>query len=102
MIADFKYALRTLVKSPGFTFVAVFTLALAIGVNSAVFALMNGLVLRPVVPLRPNEVVNLFTAKKNASHDYRQFSFAEYETLKQAHDTFADLAAIQFSLAGIG
>ena len=102
MIADLRYALRTLAKSPGFTFVAVLTLALAIGVNSAVFALMNGLVLRPVVPLRPAEVVNLFIAKQGASKDYRQFSHAEYLALREAKDTFADVAAVQFSLAGIG
>src|SRR5947199_7945230 len=73
MIHDFKFALRQLFKAPGFTTVAVLTLALAIGVNSAIFALINGVVLHPVVPLRPSEVVNVFTARQNASHDYRQF-----------------------------
>jgi predicted permease len=102
MLSDFRFALRTLAKSPGFTIVAVLTLALAIGVNSAVFALMNGLVLRPVVPLRPKEVVNLFTAKQGASRDYRQFNYAEYLALRADRETFADVAAIQFSLAGIG
>ena len=102
MLSDFRFALRTLAKSPGFTTVAVLTLALAIGVNSAVFALMNGLLLRPIVPLRPKEVVNLFTAKQGASHDYRQFTYAEYLALREDRETFADVAAIQFSLAGIG
>ena len=99
---DFKFAFRTLAKTPGFTAVAVLTLALAIGVNSAVFSLLNGLILRPVVPLRPAEVVNLFTAKQGASRDYRQFSHAEYLALREAKDTFADVAAVQFALAGIG
>ena len=69
MIQDFKFALRHLHKAPGFTATAVLTLALAIGVNSAIFALINSVVLHPVVPLRPNEVVNVFTARQNASHD---------------------------------
>jgi hypothetical protein len=56
MIQDFKFALRQLLKAPGFTATAVLTLALAIGVNSAIFALINSVVLHPVVPLRPNEV----------------------------------------------
>ena len=60
MIQDFKFALRHLLKAPGFTATAVLTLALAIGVNSAIFALINSVVLHPVVPLRPNEVVNVF------------------------------------------
>ena len=99
---DLKHAIRLLAKSPGFTATAILTLALAIGVNSAVFALLNGLVLRPVVPLRPAEVVNLFTAKQSASRDYRQFSYAEYQSLREGRDTFADVAAVQFALAGIG
>ena len=67
MIKDFKFALRQLLKAPGFTAVAVITLALAIGVNSAIFALINGVLLKPVVPVRPAEVVNVFTARQNAS-----------------------------------
>ncbi len=78
MMQDFRFALRQLLKTPGFTTVAVLTLALAIGVNSAIFALINGVVLKPVVPVRPAEVVNVFTARQNASHDYRQFSYNEY------------------------
>src|SRR5260370_7608672 len=81
MIKDFKFGFRQLLKSPGFTAVAVLTLALAIGVNSAIFALINGVVLHPVVPERPNEVVNVFSARQNASHDYRQFSYNEYPEL---------------------
>ena len=53
MIKDFKFALRQLLKSPAFTTIAVLTLALAIGVNSAIFALVNSLVLHSAVPMRP-------------------------------------------------
>jgi predicted permease len=103
MIHDFRFLLRQLLKSPGFTAVAVVTLALAIGVNSAIFALINSVVLHPIVPLRPQEVVNVFTARQNASHDYRQFSYNEYRELREnSSDVFADLAAIEFAVAGIG
>jgi len=103
MIQDFKFAFRQLLKSPGFTAVAVLTLALAIGVNSAIFALINGVVLHPVVPERPNEVVNVFRARQNASHDYRQFSYNEYRELRvNGGDVFADVAALEFAVAGIG
>src|SRR5437016_4241987 len=103
MIQDFKFALRHLLKAPGFTATAVLTLALAIGVNSAIFALINSVVLHPVVPLRPNEVVNVFTARQNASHDYRQFSHNEYRELRgDGGDVFADVAALEFAVAGIG
>ena len=103
MIHDFKFALRQLFKAPGFTTVAVLTLALAIGVNSAIFALINGVVLHPVVPLRPSEVVNVFTARQNASHDYRQFSYHEFRELREnGGEVFADIAALEFAVAGIG
>ena len=103
MIQDFRFALRQLLKSPGFTFIAVLTLALAIGVNSAVFALINGVVLRPMVPVRPQEVVNVFTARQNATHDYRQFSHSEFRKLREnGREVFADVAALQFAVAGIG
>src|SRR6476469_686568 len=103
MIKDFKFAFRQLLKAPGFTAVAVLTLALAIGVNSAIFALINGVVLRSPIPLRPNEIVNVFTARQNASHDYRQFSYNEYRELREnGGDVFVDLAAIEFAVAGIG
>ncbi|MGI8819329.1 MAG: ABC transporter permease [Chthoniobacterales bacterium] len=102
MIQDFRFALRQLVKAPGFTAVAVLTLALAIGVNAAVFSLVNGVILKPVVPLRPAEVVNLFTARQGVSKDYRQFSHAEYMTLRESSDVFAEVAAVQFALAGLG
>src|SRR5256886_4287860 len=103
MIQDFKFAARQLVKTAGFTAVAVLTLALAIGVNSAIFALINGVVLRSPVPLRPQEVVNVFTARQNASHDYRQFSYNEYRELRDSGgEVFADVAALEFAVAGIG
>ncbi|PYL52446.1 MAG: hypothetical protein DMF29_10825, partial [Verrucomicrobia bacterium] len=85
------------------TSVAVLTLALAIGVNSAIFALINGVVLRSPIPLRPNEVANIFTARQNASHDYRQFSYQEYRELREnGTDVFIDVAALEFAVAGIG
>src|SRR5205814_4272518 len=103
MIQDFKFALRHLLKAPGFTATAVLTLALAIGVNSAIFALINSVVLHPVVPLRPVEVVNVFTARQSANHDYRQFSYNEYRELREnAKEVFADVAANAFTVAGIG
>jgi putative ABC transport system permease protein len=100
---DLKFALRQLRKSPGFTALAVITLALGIGVNSAIFSLINGVVLRSTIPLRPDEVVNVFTGRQNASHDYRQFSHTEYRELREnSGDIFTDVAALEFAVAGIG
>jgi putative ABC transport system permease protein len=99
---DFRFALRQLIKTPGFTAIAVLTLALAIGVNSAIVSLVNGVILRPIVPLRPGEMVNVFTARQNANRDYRQFSHTEYRELRNSNEVFAEVAAMQFSLVGVG
>lgn len=102
MLQDFRFAFRQLRKSPGFAVIAILTLAVAIGVNSAIFALVNTVILRPIVPVRPEEVVDVFTARQNAAHDYRQFSYNEFTTLRETTDVFSEVAAEQFALAGIG
>lgn len=102
MLSDLRFAFRSLVRSPGFTAVAVVTLAIAIGVNTAIFSLVNSLMLRPIVPYKPAEVVNIFTARKEANRDYRLFSYAEFAALRETNPVFNDVAAFTFSLAGIG
>src|SRR3954467_6457648 len=102
MIQDFRFAFRQLIKSPGFTVIAVLTLALAIGVNAGMFSLINGALLKPLVRVHPEQVVSLFSARQGASRDYRQFSHAEYAALRESTDVFSDVAAVNFALAGIG
>src|SRR5436189_6485606 len=56
-----------------------------------------------MVPVRPEEVVNVFTARQSANHDYRQFSFTEFRELREnGKEVFADVAALEFAVAGIG
>jgi len=102
MMNDLRHAFRTLIKSPGFSAVAIATLAIAIGVNSAIFSIVNGVMLRPVVPLKPEQVVNIFTARKEANRDYRQFSSAEFNALRESNPVFTDVAALSFTLTGVG
>jgi hypothetical protein len=64
MIRDFKFALRQLLKAPGFTLAAVIVLALGIGVNTAVFSLINTLFFAPPAYTKPHELVQLFSQDK--------------------------------------
>jgi|CZKI01.1.fsa_nt_gi putative ABC transport system permease protein len=102
MMNDFRHAFRLLIKSPGFSAIVIATLAIAIGVNSAIFSIVNDLLLRPIVPLRPKEVVNIFTGRKEANRDYRQFSYAEFNAMREPNPIFADVAALGFTMTGVG
>jgi predicted permease len=95
-------ALRRLAASPAFTAVAVVTLAVAIAVNSAVFSIINSVLLRPPVADKPDEVVCLYTASRDARREFRQFSFVEYRALQSSTEVFKGIAAVNFNYVGVG
>ena len=102
MFSDLRFAFRLLAKTPGFTALAVLSLAAAIGVNSGIFSIIDAAFLRPFIAHRPEEVVNLFTARKEAEQDYRQFSYPEFKSLAEPNDIFTDLGAMEFTTSGVG
>src|SRR5260370_36285999 len=96
-LQDIRYALRVLAKSPGFTAVAVLTLALAIGANSVVFGILNALMLRPVdVP----QAESLYGIQRKIDH-YGAESYPNYLDLRDRNRSFDCLAAYSIEAAGL-
>jgi predicted permease len=95
LLQDMRYSLRTLLKQPGFTFVAVITLALGIGANTAIFSLVNTVLLRPFPVTRPNELYALSAIGKNDG--ILAFSYPQYIDFRDRNDTLDGLFATRIS-----
>jgi len=91
-LRDFKFGLRSLIKNPGFTIVSVITLALGIGVNSAVFSIVNAYLFRPLPVKEPDQLVAIGTRDTAFEVPY-EVSYPNYEDLKNRTDVFSDVIA---------
>jgi predicted permease len=101
LFKDIRFALRTFMRSPAFTAAAVASLALGIGVNTAIFTLVNTLFLNPLPVERASELVAIFTVDaKNRSpfSNLLQTSFPNYLDYRDRNDVFTGLAAYSFPL----
>jgi hypothetical protein len=96
-IQDLRYALRLLRKSPGFTIVAVLTLALGIGANAVVFGVLNALILHP---LNLPQEESLY-AIQHGSDNSPSESYPDYLDLRDRNRSFDDLAAYDIGQAGL-
>ncbi|MGD2114364.1 MAG: ABC transporter permease [Acidobacteriota bacterium] len=81
---DLRHALRTLARSPGFTAVVLLTLALGIGANSAIFSVVDGVLLRPLPYERPEELVRVFHRSPERGVERGSFSPPDFEDLERA------------------
>jgi putative ABC transport system permease protein len=101
ILRDIRYSLRSLLKRPGFTLVAVLTLALGIGVNTAVLSTINGFILRPLPVPKPEELVAPFWGSNKNLEIWGNVSYANYLDLREQNKTLSGLLAWQMSSAGI-
>ncbi|MEA2922875.1 MAG: hypothetical protein QOF07_2847, partial [Bradyrhizobium sp.] len=93
MITDLRYALRQLLKSPGFTAVAILTLALGIGANTAVFSVVDAVLLRALPYHNSSRLIDIFST--NPTGDRDGVSIAEFEDLRNQMRSLEDLTAFQ-------
>src|ERR687897_3751208 len=92
---DARYAVRTLARTPGFSFIVILTLGLGIGANTAIFSLMDQVLLRLLPVENPHELVQLdgpgpFSGR---THNDRAFSYPMYVDLRDKNDVFSGLVA---------
>ncbi|HEV2349248.1 MAG TPA: ABC transporter permease [Terriglobia bacterium] len=99
---DFRYGVRTLAKSPGFTSLAVLTLALGIGANTSIFSVVNAVLLRPL-PFRDSGRL-MVLSETNERQPHVSVSYPNYFDWRQQNHVFEDMASFQprdFNLAGV-
>jgi predicted permease len=102
MIRDFRFAFRQLFKAPAFTIAAAIVLALGIGVNTAVFSLVNTLFFAPPAYAKPHEMVQLFSQDKKDPKKFRGFSYPTYVDVRAQNTVFTDVMSFNLALIGIG
>ena len=103
--SDLRYAVRQLWKSPGFTLTTALTLAIGIGMNTAIFSMMDAVVLRPLAVPDFSRVVIVAEKHGGSGDDYQQVALANYQDWKQQSRSFADLAVrtwASMSMTGAG
>ncbi len=98
MLTDLKYALRMLFKSPAFTAIAILTLALGIGANSAIFSVVDAVLLHPLPFPKPNQLVAVWSRVAHDKLEKETESVPDYVDLRDQSQTLSALAA--FTRAG--
>jgi predicted permease len=91
---DIRFGARILRRNPGYASIAMLTLALGIGANTAIFSLLNTVMLRPLPIAKPEEVVSL--ASTAGGNRFSSFSYPTYRDLRDRDQVFADLIAYRF------
>ena len=105
LIKDIKYGVRGLIKRPGFTVIALITLALGIGANTAIFSVINAVLLRPLQFKDPEQLVILWEDATFAGFPRNTPAPANYVDWKNQSQSFSDMAAcaeVSFNITGDG
>ena len=105
LIQDLRYAVRMLIRKPAFTLVVVAALALGIGANTAIFSVVNSILLRPLPYRDPDRLAMIWMNNKRMNVDQDIHSFAnylDYRDQNQVFETMAAYSGISLNLVGVG
>src|SRR6185503_16357875 len=93
LLQDLRYAIRQLLKSPGFTAVAVLTLALGIGANTAIFSVLNELLFKPLPVKNPDTLVALVLVEDSSGRAQQAISYPIYRDYAELNHAFSEMIA---------
>src|SRR5215216_4583530 len=93
---DLRFGFRMLGKSPGFTALAVLSLALGIGINSTIFSLVNAVLLRPLPVEEPDSLVRLYATSSDGISSLR-ISHQDYADYRDQNQVFSGLAGVSLT-----
>jgi len=102
MLHDLRFAIRQLVKAPGFTIAAVLVLTLGIGANTAVFSLVHTMLFAPPGYERPNELVQIFSQDTKNPKSFRTFSYPTLNDIREQNSVFSGVAGYNVAMVGLG
>ena len=102
LLQDIRFAFRMLRKSPGFTAVAVLTLALGIGANTAIFSVINGVLLRPLPYANPGGLISVQEAGRGVGNSVSYPDFFDWQSQNHVFSGMASYRGDEFTLTGAG
>ena len=95
LLQDLRYAIRSMLKTPGFTAVAILSLALGIGANAAIFSLVNAILFRPLPVSNPARLVEVTPTREGSG--FGSFSYPLYRDFRDQNEVFDALAVYRFA-----